>query len=103
MIDKIPGVIGGLPSLPKLPEMGGIEGVKGKVSFSDTLKDAMNEMTGLQNDADNKIEGLVTGKVKVSTHDAMIALEKADVAFQLMTNIKSKIIQAYQEVMRTSV
>jgi flagellar hook-basal body complex protein FliE len=42
-------------------------------------------------------------KAGVTTHEAMIALEKADIAFQLMTSIKSKIIRAYEEVMRTQV
>ena len=57
----------------------------------------------MQNEADKKIQGLVTGDSRVTPHDAMIALQKADVAFQLMSSIRTKIIQAYQEVVRTQV
>jgi flagellar hook-basal body complex protein FliE len=45
---------------------------------------------------------MILGK-GVQTHEAMIALEKADVAFQLMNNIRMKITRAYEEVMRTQV
>lgn len=75
----------------------------GQPSFMDALKDAMSEVNQLQNSADQQIEGLVLKKDGISTHDAMIALEKADVAFQLMNTIRGKIIRAYEEVMRTQV
>ena len=74
-----------------------------KVSFGSVLKEAVTEVNGLQLEADNKIEDLTLGKGTVSTHDAMIALEKADVAFQLMNTIRGRIVRAYEEVMRTQV
>ncbi len=79
------------------------KGVKETPSFSNTLKSAMTEVNDLQLQADRQIEGLVLKEEGVTTHDAMIALEKADVAFQLMNTIRSKIIRAYEEVMRTQV
>jgi flagellar hook-basal body complex protein FliE len=72
-------------------------------SFSEIFTEAIKDVDKMQTDADKKIEGLVLGKEGVSTHDAMIALEKADVAFQLMNAIRSKIVRAYEEVMRTQV
>ena len=75
----------------------------GKSSFGNVLKDAMAEVNGLQMTADTHIEDLVLGKGNVSTHDAMIALEKADVAFQLMNTIRGRIVRAYEEVMKTQV
>lgn len=74
-----------------------------KVSFGDIMKEAVSEVNGLQLEAENQIEGLVLGKEGITTHDAMIALEKADVAFQLMNTIRGRIVRAYEEVMRTQV
>ncbi|MBX7143845.1 MAG: flagellar hook-basal body complex protein FliE [Oligoflexia bacterium] len=75
----------------------------GKNSFSQMFTDALKEANRMQNEANNQIEGMVLGKDGVTTHGAMIALEKADIAFQLMTTIRSKIIRAYEEVIRTQV
>lgn len=105
MIDGIKG-IGSLPTLEEIqrampqgkPEKAGKQG-----GFSQMLSSAMNELTTLQVEADQKIESVTTGKGNVSTHEAMIALEKAEVAFQLMSTIKAKIVRAYEEVLRTQV
>lgn len=78
------------------------EGAKG-ANFGEMLVNAMGEVNDLQVQADQKIENMVTGKGNVTTHDAMIALEKADVAFEMMNQLRSKIIRAYEEVMRTQV
>src|SRR5262245_40775117 len=86
------------------------EGVKkiedkkeGKNAFGDMLVNAIKEVNGLQVKADIQIEGLATGKEGVTTHGEMLALEKADIAFQLMNTVRSKIIRVYEEVMRTQV
>jgi len=71
--------------------------------FGQMLSDALKEVDGMQKEANSQIEGMVLSKSGITPHSAMIALEKADVAFQLMSQIKSKIIQAYQEVLRTQV
>lgn len=97
-----------LPSIETANKPAGVEkagGVQGgdKTSFGSFLKEAVNEVNDLQLQADNRIEDLVLQKGNVSTHDAMIALEKADVAFQLMNTIRGRIVRAYEEVMRTQV
>lgn len=76
---------------------------KGQGSFADAFVDALKEVNHMQIDADKQIENLILGKGGVSTHDAMIALEKADVAFQLMNQIRSKIVMAYEQVLRTQI
>lgn len=91
-----------------------IEGIKGIIepakseevkgsSFSELLKGAIKEVDVLQKEADGQIQGLVTGDGTISPHGAMIALEKADMAFQMMSAVRSKIIRAYEEVIRTQV
>lgn len=79
------------------------QGEGGKGTFADMVKEAIQDVDSLHNQADAQIEGLLTGKEGVTTHDAMIALEKADIAFQLMNSIRGKIVRAYEEVMRTQV
>ncbi len=75
----------------------------GQESFSDMFTNAIKEVDNLQKEADTQIEGLTLGKEGVTTHGAMLALEKADVAFQLMNSIRTKIIRAYEDVIRTQV
>lgn len=68
-------------------------------NFGQMLSSAIKEVNGLQQDANQQVQGLVLGR-HANTHEAMIALEKADVAFQLMNSVRSKIVRAYEEVMR---
>lgn len=71
--------------------------------FGQFLKEAVQDVNTIQNSADKQIQGLVAGQPGFTSHEAMIALEKADVAFQLMNAVRSKIVRAYEEVMRTQV
>lgn len=91
-----------LESINKPKSDMGAKEAKGSDSFADMFADAVKDVDAMQKQADTQIEGLVSGK-GVSTHDAMIALEKADIAFQLMNSIRGKIVRAYEEVMRTQV
>lgn len=77
-------------------------GSPGGPSFGSVLKDAISDISKLQNDADQAI-----AKVQLedagSIHEAMIALEKAGISFQVMMQVRNKILDAYQEVMRMQV
>ena len=71
-------------------------------TFGSVLKDAIMDINKLQTDADKAI-----AKVQLedagSIHDAMIALEKAGISFQVMMQVRNKILDAYQEVMRMQI
>ena len=71
-------------------------------SFKDVLAQALGEVQRLQTDADTTIKQLVAGEIK-DVSDAMIAVEKADVAFQTMMVVRNKIVAAYEEIMRMQV
>ena len=71
--------------------------------FGQMLEKAMGEVNDMQNAADKQIEGITTKQAGVTPHEAMLSLEKADVAFQMMSAIRGKIIRAYEEVIRTQV
>ena len=75
---------------------------KGANSFQDVLKGFMNEVNDLQLDVDKKIEQFATGETK-DLHEVMIAVEEADIAFQLMMEIRNKLVAAFDEVMKMSV
>lgn len=70
-----------------------------KSEFLDTLRGAMNQVQQLQSDAQHQVADMLQGKGE-DIHTAMIAVEKADLAFQLMMRVRNKIVQAYQEVAR---
>ena len=59
-------------------------------------------MNDLQQKADQAIQQLV-GEGKGDLQETMIALEKADVSFRLMMQIRNKVLEAYQEIMRMQV
>ena len=68
-------------------------------SFSETLNNSMEEVNQLQKEADKAIEALATGETR-DISQTMIAIEKANVSFQLMTQVRNRLIEAYQEVLR---
>lgn len=74
----------------------------GPESFKDILTETVSEVQRLQTEADATIKQLVAGEIKDVTQ-AMVAVEKADVAFQTMMTVRNKIVAAYEEVMRMQV
>ena len=80
--------------VPAKPKSAGNDG-----NFVDTLRDAMDGVQRAQNQAETKVSELLDGN-GVDVHAAMIAVEKADLSFQLMMQVRNKIVQAYQEISR---
>ena len=74
----------------------------GGTSFSDILKKSVEGVNALQKQADVAIDDLVLGGNK-DIVQTMIAVEKADISFRLMMRVRSKIMQAYEEIMRMQV
>jgi flagellar hook-basal body complex protein FliE len=74
----------------------------GKGDFGAHLNNALGEVNELQQKADQAIQQLV-GEGKGDLQDTMVALEKADVSFRLMMQIRNKVLEAYQEIMRMQV
>ena len=78
-------------------------GATGEVkSFADTLKDAVENVNELSHESNIQIQKLATGETK-NIPEVMIAAEKSSVAFKLLTQVRNKIIDAYQEVMKMQV
>lgn len=70
--------------------------------FADVLKGKITEINELQLQADKAIAGVMLEDSQ-SIHQAVIALEKANVSFRTMMEVRNKIVEAYQEVMRMQV
>ena len=98
-----------ITQFPSIAGLGGPEGPKkvpgsekGAGSFAAALNSSLTEVNRMQQQADAAISALATGD-KVSMHDAMIAMEQADVSFRLMMQVRNKIVEAYQEILRMQV
>ena len=67
-------------------------------SFGDVFKSAIQGVNELQTNADMKISDLLHGAPNADVSDVMVSVEKADVAFQLMMQVRNKIVSAYQDI-----
>jgi flagellar hook-basal body complex protein FliE len=67
--------------------------------FGDLLSKAINQLAQLESEANNAAVNLATGE-PVEIHDVMVAMEQANLGFQLALQVRNKLIDAYQEIMR---
>lgn len=70
-----------------------------EISFGDYLNNAVNKVNDLQIEAQEYKKLLATGDID-NLHSVTIAAEKANIAFQLTMSIRSKVVDAYREIMR---
>lgn len=70
--------------------------------FKETLKESIDKVNDMQMEAHSAMEALATGKTN-NLHETMITIQKAEISFKMMMQVKNKIMSAYQEVMRMSV
>ena len=81
-------------ALAPLPSQGG--------NFLTYLKQAVGEVDALQQTAGQEMTQLV-GEGKGDLQETVIAMEKADISFRLMMQIRNKVLDAYQEIIRMQV
>lgn len=67
--------------------------------FGQLFKQTLEEVKTAQNTSDKMTNQLVTGEVK-DIHEVMIASQKASLSLQLTVQVRNKVVEAYQEVMR---
>ena len=99
--------IGSIALQGPAPELGGIASTASTQTapadtagapFADLLTNAVGEVDQLENQAETAMSGLMTGS-GVDVHQAMIATQKASMAFELSLAVRNKAVQAYQQVM----
>ena len=69
--------------------------------FGNFLKDAIDQVNNLEKTSTGELEKFLDEKTDL--HSVMIALEKADLSFQTMMQVRNKIVSAYQEIMKSQV
>ena len=74
-------------------------GQDGSTSFTDLLKRALQEVNADEQNAALEARNFLTGQ-GTDMHTAILAVQKADVSFHTMMAVRSKLIEAYREVMR---
>jgi flagellar hook-basal body complex protein FliE len=75
---------------------------KSGAAFGDILKDAISTTNELLKQSDQEIQKYMAGESQ-DLHNTVIAVQKADLSFQMMMQVRNKIVQAYQEIMRMQV
>lgn len=85
-------------SLPTVPGKAAAAAMSGGASFGDLLKNAIGNVDNLEQQAAGAVGGLLQG-TGTDIHDAMIATEKANIAFELTLAVRNKAVGAYQQVM----
>jgi flagellar hook-basal body complex protein FliE len=66
-------------------------------NFFETLQKSIDQVGGAQGDTTSQVAQIFNGKGG-DLHSAMIPVEKADLSFQLMMQVRNKIVQAYQQI-----
>jgi flagellar hook-basal body complex protein FliE len=86
-------------SAPYMPQTASLDlpDSEGSVSFGDVLKNAVNQVNQVNDSAAAQVNNLLQGGSS-DMNDVMIAVEKADVSFQLMMQVRNKIVNAYQDI-----
>ncbi len=87
------------PGMNGSPTAENAKSVPSETSFGEIIQQSIADVNRLQAEADDAVQDLNTGENK-DIHGTLIALEKADISFQLLMQVRNKIIAAYQEIMR---
>lgn len=70
--------------------------------FMNQLEQAISKANNIQLEANQATEALMTGQTQ-NIHQTMVALQEADVSFQLMMQIRNKLLSAYEEIQRMQI
>lgn len=81
------------------PSVGETGGTK---SFGEFLQDSIGKVNSLQNEANVAMEKLASGESQ-NLHETLLAVEKADIAFRTMNQVRTKVIDAYREIMKMQI
>ncbi|MDY0267667.1 flagellar hook-basal body complex protein FliE [Trichloromonas sp.] len=87
-------------STPPAPSGAPAQGGNG--GFAKALGEALDSVNSAQAEADLAVEQLQTGESR-NLHEIMIAMEKADISLKLAVQMRNKVLEAYQEIMRMQV
>lgn len=80
------------------PQRGGTSSSQTTSKEKNLFQEMLAEVNGQQYQADSQVRQLLLGKVDL--HEAMLALEKADLSLRLLVQVRNKLVRAYEELSR---
>lgn len=81
----------------------GLEGGPGESkSFGEFLQDSIGKVNSLQQDANIAMEKLASGESQ-NLHETLLAVEKAEVSFKMMNQVRNKVLDAYRDIMKMQI
>ena len=93
--------IGSTPAITPAPASSSTAAKPAAGGFADSLAKLVDSVESASNDANAKVGEMIDGSGEV--HDAMIALQRAELSLQLTVQVRNKLVSAYQEIMRMPV
>jgi len=93
----IGGPLTATPSGSALLPSSGLAAESASGGFGDVLKNAVSQVSNLEGSAQQQVTTLLQGG-NADMSKVMISVEKADVAFQLMMQVRNKVVSAYQDI-----
>ncbi|GKS62716.1 flagellar hook-basal body complex protein FliE [Nitrospira sp.] len=103
-MSQLSGVTSGIAPITDVAPTGSVGsiGPAGTSGFFDSLKSAIGSVNDAKVEAGKAVDALMTGETQ-DIHRTMVALQEADVSFQLMMQIRNKLVAAYEEIQRMQV
>ena len=75
----------------------------GGVNFADVLNNALKDVSAAQGEARAMAQNFSAGDPNVNLQDVMVNLQKANVSFQQMVQVRNRLVTAYQDIMNMPV
>lgn len=85
------------PTVPAAPMPPAVGGAAPQTAFKDFMLQSLDQVNTMQLDANSAVQNLMTGG-DVNPAEVLTTVQKADLAFRMMLQIRNKLVQAYQEV-----
>lgn len=95
--------VSGAPGAPGVGGAGGVGGADSPVSFSGALKDALQDVSKLQEESVSLQRGFLMGDESASLEQTMMAMQKSQVAFQAALTVRNRLVSAYTDIMNMPV
>lgn len=90
------------PSRPLAPQEGKSAGASSGNSFADLLVDQVKSVNEMQTGADTMMQSLLTGG-NVNEAEVLTSIQKADLAFRMLLQIRNKLVEAYREIQQIQI
>ncbi|PWN05171.1 flagellar hook-basal body complex protein FliE [Rhodohalobacter mucosus] len=86
----------------RIQEVGFNDSSNPEGSFADMIRDAVQSVDAMQKESETGVENILAGKAE-NIHEVMISMQKAQLSFQLMVEMRNKAVETYQELSRMQI